>query len=105
MPGLKMKPAGVTFAAASGEPSDLGSPAPPTVNPRGAAPQRPCRVSVHSMDEHTALLFRDKAFDNLAEDGDGQLVYLAPTRVNLSLAEERHPDVRFLATREHGIYD
>ena len=44
--------------------------------------------------------FRDKAFDNLAEDGDGQLVYLAPTRVNLSLAEERHPDVRFLATRE-----
>jgi peptide chain release factor 3 len=44
--------------------------------------------------------FRDKAFDNLAEDGDGQLVYLAPTRVNLSLAEERFPEVRFLATRE-----
>lgn len=44
--------------------------------------------------------FRDKAFENLAEDGDGQLVYLAPTRVNLSLAEERFPDVRFLATRE-----
>ncbi len=42
----------------------------------------------------------DKAFENLAEDGDGQLVYLAPTRVNLSLAEERFPDVRFLATRE-----
>jgi peptide chain release factor 3 len=44
--------------------------------------------------------FRDKAHDNLAEDGDGQLVYLAPTRVNLSLAEERFPRVRFLATRE-----
>jgi peptide chain release factor 3 len=44
--------------------------------------------------------FRDKAFDNLAEDGDGQLVYLAPTRVNLSLAEERFPEIRFLATRE-----
>jgi peptide chain release factor 3 len=44
--------------------------------------------------------FREKAFENLAEDGDGQLVYLAPTRVNLSLAEERYPSVRFLATRE-----
>jgi len=44
--------------------------------------------------------FREKAHDNLAEDGDGQLVYLAPTRVNLSLTEERHPAVKFLATRE-----
>ena len=44
--------------------------------------------------------FRDKAHDHLAEDGDGQLVYLAPTRVNLNLAEERYPAVRFLATRE-----
>lgn len=44
--------------------------------------------------------FRDKAYDNLAEDGDGQLVYLAPTRVNLNLTIERWPDVRFLATRE-----
>jgi len=44
--------------------------------------------------------FRDKAYENLAEDGNGQLVYLAPTRVNLSLAEERWPEIRFLATRE-----
>lgn len=44
--------------------------------------------------------FRKKAFDNLAEDGSGQLVYLAPTRVNLNLMEERWPDVQFLATRE-----
>jgi peptide chain release factor 3 len=44
--------------------------------------------------------FRQKAHDNLALDGDDQLVYLAPTRVNLQLAEERWPDVRFLATRE-----
>jgi peptide chain release factor 3 len=44
--------------------------------------------------------FRDKVFDNLAEDGDGQLVYLAPTRVNLDLAMERWPDVQFLETRE-----
>jgi peptide chain release factor 3 len=44
--------------------------------------------------------FRDKNHDNLALDGDDQLVYLAPTRVNLSLAEERWPEVRFSATRE-----
>ena len=44
--------------------------------------------------------FRAKAYDNLAEDGDGRLVYLAPTRVNLDLTIERWPDVRFLATRE-----
>ncbi|CAK0782189.1 peptide chain release factor RF3 [Gammaproteobacteria bacterium] len=44
--------------------------------------------------------FRDKAFENLAEDGSGQLVYLAPTRVNLALIQERWPDVEFLMTRE-----
>jgi len=44
--------------------------------------------------------FRDKAYENLALDGDNQLVYLAPTRVNLSLTLERWPDIRFLATRE-----
>ncbi|BFM10444.1 peptide chain release factor 3 [Simiduia litorea] len=45
--------------------------------------------------------FKRKCHDNLALDGSGHLTYLAPTRVNLSLAEERHPDVRFRATREH----
>jgi peptide chain release factor 3 len=44
--------------------------------------------------------FRDKHHDQLALDGAGRLVYLAPTRVNLQLAEERWPEVRFLATRE-----
>ena len=44
---------------------------------------------------------RKKASDNLSEDGGGFLTYLAPTRVNLSLMEERWPDVRFRATREH----
>jgi peptide chain release factor 3 len=44
--------------------------------------------------------FKEKAHDNLAYDGDDQLVYLAPTRVNLDLAIERWPEVRFLATRE-----
>ena len=44
--------------------------------------------------------FRDKAYENLAVDQAGELVYIAPTRVNLELAMERHPDVRFHATRE-----
>jgi peptide subunit release factor RF-3 len=51
-------------------------------------------------DDKELKRFREKAYENLAEDGDGQLVYLAPTRVNLNLTMERFPDVRFLATRE-----
>jgi len=51
-------------------------------------------------DEKELKRFREKAYENLAEDGDGQLVYLAPTRVNLNLTMERWPDVKFLATRE-----
>ncbi len=45
--------------------------------------------------------FRNKAYDNLALDGAGELVYIAPTRVNLQLTIERWPDIRFQATREH----
>jgi len=45
--------------------------------------------------------FKRKGADNLAIDGGGHLTYLAPTRVNLSLTEERHPDVVFRSTREH----
>ena len=37
----------------------------------------------------------------LSEDGGGHLTYLAPTRVNLSIMEERWPDIRFRETREH----
>jgi len=55
---------------------------------------------VDCQDEKMLARFRDRAFENLAEDGDGQLVYLAPTRVNLSLTLERWPEIRFLATRE-----
>jgi len=46
--------------------------------------------------------FREKNAPNLGVDAAGQLVYLAPTRVNLQLAIERAPDVRFAATREHA---
>ncbi|MES9871231.1 MAG: peptide chain release factor 3 [Sedimenticola sp.] len=44
--------------------------------------------------------FKVKAHENLAIDGDDQLVYLAPTRVNLDLTMERWPEVEFLDTRE-----
>lgn len=43
---------------------------------------------------------RNKAADNLAYDHSGALVYIAPTRVNLQLTEERWPEVEFRATRE-----
>jgi peptide chain release factor 3 len=46
--------------------------------------------------------FREKNAMNLGIDAAGELVYLAPTRVNLQLAQERAPGVTFLATREHA---
>ena len=45
--------------------------------------------------------FVRKAEDGLAVDGAGHMTYLAATRVNLSLTEERFPEVQFRATREH----
>jgi peptide chain release factor 3 len=56
---------------------------------------------VHGEDAKKLDEFQRRAEANLALDGNGELVYLAPTRVNLSLTEERWPDLRFLATREH----
>ncbi len=50
-------------------------------------------------DEHMKAL-EAKSIANLALDGNGDFVYLAPNRVNLSMAQERHPDVTFLETRE-----
>jgi len=45
--------------------------------------------------------FRRKAESNLALDGGDNLTYIAPTMVNLSLAQERYPDIEFHKTREH----
>ncbi|WP_280561903.1 MULTISPECIES: peptide chain release factor 3 [unclassified Chromohalobacter] len=42
-----------------------------------------------------------KASTNLAWDGGDYLTYLAPTRVNLQMTQERWPEVKFRATREH----
>jgi peptide chain release factor 3 len=56
---------------------------------------------VECADEKMLDDFKRKAADNLAIDGDGNLTYIAPTRVNLELMKERWPDVEFHATREH----
>ncbi len=53
-------------------------------------------------DERKLEEFREKNAQHLAIDAAGELVYLAPTRVNLQLAQERAPAVEFLATREHA---
>ncbi len=57
---------------------------------------------IRCQDEKKLEEFRDKNAMNLALDASGALVYLAPTRVNLQLAQERAPGVEFLATREHA---
>jgi len=57
---------------------------------------------IHCSDAKKLEEFREKNAMNLAIDGAGELVYLAPTRVNLQLAQERAPAVRFAATREHA---
>ena len=45
--------------------------------------------------------FRERAYDNLALDHAGELVYLAPSRINLELTIERWPGITFRETREH----
>ena len=45
--------------------------------------------------------FEKKAHDNLALDHGRKLVYIAPTRVNLNLTEERWPDISFRETRDY----
>jgi len=57
---------------------------------------------VRCADDKKLAEFRDKAAMNLALDGAGELVYLAPTRVNLQLTQERWPGITFATTREHA---
>lgn len=61
-----------------------------------------CARWVYCDDERMLDDFRRKMQANLAIDGAGELVYIAPSRVNLQLTQERWPDVRFAATREVG---
>ena len=64
-------------------------------------------VNVHTArwvqsDDKTRLEeFMRKAHDNLGRDHSDSLVYIAPSRVNLTLTEERWPELDFRATREH----
>ncbi|HHQ69620.1 MAG TPA: peptide chain release factor 3 [Halothiobacillaceae bacterium] len=68
-------------------------------------------VNVHTArwvecdDENRFEEFKNKNQTNLALDHGGDWVYIAPTRVNLQMTQERWPEVRFLSTREHGQAD
>ncbi|MDH3612148.1 MAG: peptide chain release factor 3 [Gammaproteobacteria bacterium] len=56
---------------------------------------------IECTDEKMLADFERKAHDNLALDHGDRLVYIAPTKVNLNLTEERWPEVVFRKTREH----
>ena len=49
--------------------------------------------------------FKNKMRSNLALDHAGDLAYIAPSRVNLQMTQERWPEIEFMATREHGDYE
>ena len=51
-------------------------------------------------DENVLADFRRKNEANLALDGGSHLTYLAPSVINMSLTEDRWPDIQFRATRE-----
>ena len=51
-------------------------------------------------DEKKLKEFKDKLAVNLSIDHGGELVYLAPTRVNLQMTQERWPEISFHAVRE-----
>ncbi len=53
-------------------------------------------------DEGKLAEFRAKNSDRLALDFGGFLTFLATSRANLELVQERWPDVQFVSTREHG---
>ena len=55
---------------------------------------------VYCEDANKLKEFMQRSQDNIALDNADNLTYLAPTRVNLSLTEERWPDIEFRATRE-----
>lgn len=57
---------------------------------------------VTSVDHKKLEMFRYKNETNLALDGGHNLTYIAPTWVNLTLTQERYPDILFHQTREQG---
>ncbi len=59
---------------------------------------------IRSEDRKLLSDFETKLGQNVAYDAAGQLVYLAPTMVNLQLTEERWPELTFARTRETTIF-
>jgi peptide chain release factor 3 len=57
---------------------------------------------IKSNDAERIADFRRKQRANLAEDHTGELVFLAPSSVSLTLTQERWPELEFAATREHS---
>lgn len=55
-------------------------------------------------DEKMLEDFTNQLINNIARDAADQLVYLAPSRVNLQLTQERWPKIRFAATRETLLF-
>ena len=53
-------------------------------------------------DEKTLEEFKTKNAANLALDHAEDLAYIATSRVNLQMTQERWPEVKFVSTREHG---
>ncbi len=56
-------------------------------------------------DEKELNKFKDRHTTNLALDHAGDLAYIASSSVNLQMTMEKWPEVKFLSTREHGIYN
>ncbi len=53
-------------------------------------------------DEDARKKFLQRESASVAEDVDGNPVYLAPSRYKLQITQERFPEVGFHTTREHG---
>lgn len=56
---------------------------------------------IEADNEKALKTFTDKNQAQLAKDHYEQLVYIAPSRVNLQLTMERYPEIKFHATRDH----
>ncbi len=56
---------------------------------------------IYSADTNMLNEFKKKNMQYLALDSAEELTYLASSQVNLTLAIERWPDIKFLPTREH----
>ncbi|MGD8417436.1 MAG: peptide chain release factor 3 [Pseudomonadales bacterium] len=56
---------------------------------------------ISSADAKQLEEFERKHAEQLAVDGGGYLTYLAPSRANLAVVEDRWPDITFSKTREH----